>query len=290
MTHNRFFSLIALILFCTAPVLLTAQNCHAMPQAAKQNGSAIKGFVLKTMNAGGYTYMLLKTDGEDIWVAVPGTGVVSKGQEVACQPGITMTNFNSPTLNRTFASVVFSAGLVKEDSKDGYAPAPDSQKADKYPQAPQAGDYQVETSFDAALQGERTRTNINQKISDMEAKVSGGSLAAVVPAKQISVEKATGANSYTIEEAFHKRNDLNNRKVQIRGKVVKVTKNIMGKNWVHLQDGTGNPMEKNHNLVFTTQGEPELDSIVTMEGILHADKDFGAGYKYQAIIEDAIIL
>ena len=62
----------------------------------------------------------------------------------------------------------------------------------------------------------------------------------------------------------------------------------MGRNWVHLQDGTGNPDDNTHDLVVTTSLEPEADwDIITMEGLLTANKDFGSGYSYDVIIEDA---
>jgi hypothetical protein len=61
----------------------------------------------------------------------------------------------------------------------------------------------------------------------------------------------------------------------------------MGKNWLHLQDGTGNPLQNSHDLVLTTSETVAVDTVVTMEGVLAADKDFGAGYKYAAIMEQA---
>lgn len=293
MLHNRFFSLLILTLFCTAPALFTAPISHAMPGATNLNAQTLKGTVLETMNASGYTYILLETAEGETWVAIPRTDTVKKGNEVACQPGMTMTNFKSTTLNRTFPAIIFSAGLVVEPGTtkpETSAPPTDTGDTGKYQKTAKEAAYKKETSFAAALQGERTRTDINRKVSDMEAQISGGSIAAIVPAKSISIEKATGENSYTIEEAFNKRNELNNREIRVRGKVVKVSKSIMGKNWVHLQDGTGNPMKNTHNLVVTTQEVPEIGSIVTMAGTLQADKDFGAGYKYKAIVENAVIL
>ena len=66
-----------------------------------------------------------------------------------------------------------------------------------------------------------------------------------------------------------------------------VSRQIMGKNWLHLQDGTGNPMKNQHDLVVTTLEEPKEGEVVTIEGVLAADRDFGAGYKYAVIVEDA---
>jgi len=92
-----------------------------------------------------------------------------------------------------------------------------------------------------------------------------------------------------VAEIFNKKAELAGKKVQVRGKVVKVSKNIMGMNWVHIQDGTGDPSKSNFDLVVTTQDEPHKGDIVTVEGTVHADKDFGAGYRYDVIIQEAKI-
>ncbi len=63
----------------------------------------------------------------------------------------------------------------------------------------------------------------------------------------------------------------------------------MGKNWLHIQDGTGDPGSNTHDLVVTTDGEAEKGAVVTVEGIIAANKDFGSGYKYDVIIEEAVI-
>lgn len=71
----------------------------------------ISGKVLETMNAGGYTYVLIAGSDKNVWGAVPSTEV-AVGQEVELLPGQTMTNFNSKSLNKTFDSVIFSTGVV----------------------------------------------------------------------------------------------------------------------------------------------------------------------------------
>ena len=61
----------------------------------------------------------------------------------------------------------------------------------------------------------------------------------------------------------------------------------MGKNWHHIQDGTGDPTNNTHDLVVTSSAIVEKGTIISFEGVLAADKDFGAGYRYDVIIEDA---
>lgn len=125
---------------------------------------------------------------------------------------------------------------------------------------------------------------------EKEKGPSGGSKAAAsTKDAKISVAKATGANAYTVQDVFANSAKLNKKKVVVRGKVVKVSSGIMGKNWIHIQDGTGSQAKKNHNLVCTSQGMADVDDIVTVSGILAKDKDFGGGYKYSAIVEDATV-
>lgn len=112
---------------------------------------------------------------------------------------------------------------------------------------------------------------------------------APVPSEKIKVEKAKGADACTVSEAYEKAAKLDKKPVVVRGKVVKVSQGIMGKNWVHLQDGSGDPGKGTNNLVVTTQDIPKVGDVVTAKGTLYKDKDFGSGYKYQVIVEEASV-
>jgi len=119
-------------------------------------------------------------------------------------------------------------------------------------------------------------------------KGHGGSKANVLELdKGVKVEKAAGANAYTVGEIYAKSTSLNSKQVTVKGKVVKISQGIMGKNWVHLQDGSGDQQKGTHNLVATTKDTVSVGDVVTVTGTFAKDKDFGAGYVYKAIIEDA---
>jgi len=77
--------------------------------------------------------------------------------------------------------------------------------------------------------------------------------------------------------------------VKVRGKIVKVARNIMGKNWIHIQDGTGSADKGNFDLTVTTKASPQPGEVVTVTGKLTKEKDFGFGYHYAVIIEDAAV-
>jgi len=123
--------------------------------------------------------------------------------------------------------------------------------------------------------------------------VHGGSMgsksAETSTTENIKVEKAASPNAYTVAEIFGKKSELDKKSVVVSGKVVKVSAGIMGKNWLHIQDGSGNAKDGNNDLVVTTQDIPKAGDIVTVNGTLYKDKDFGSGYKYDVILEDASI-
>jgi hypothetical protein len=98
------------------------------------------------------------------------------------------------------------------------------------------------------------------------------------------IKKAEGGK--TVAEVFAEKDQLAGKQVVVRGKVVKTRDNIMGKNWVHVRDGTG--AEKTNDLTITTSDPlPTVGATVVVTGQLSKDKDLGLGYKYDVLIEDA---
>lgn len=94
-------------------------------------------------------------------------------------------------------------------------------------------------------------------------------------------------DGYSISDIYSKRASLNNKSIKVKGKVVKVNENIMGVNWIHIQDGTGT--EGSHDLLITSESTAQVGQVISAEGILSIDKDFGSGYFYTAILENAKI-
>ncbi len=92
----------------------------------------------------------------------------------------------------------------------------------------------------------------------------------------------------TIEELFAQRADYAGKTVKIRGMVTKFNANIMGTNWLHIQDGTDHQGE--NDLVVTSSSIVKKGDIVTLEGKISVDKDFGYGYFYKVIMENSKVL
>ncbi len=239
---------------------------------ATQADSGITGTVTQTMNASGYTYMHVDSGTEQQWVAIPQADIKT-GDKVTYLQGMVMPTFQSKTLNRTFTNIVFSPGLENQRPTN-----PHGMDASQ--------PVQTEDSFAQAVKAE---TGAVVK-TPQEQLVSGGSAGAMAPFVEIVIEKASGENGFTVEEIFAKKEDLNNKTVRVRGKVVKYNPNIMGKNWIHIQDGTGNPMENTHDLVITTTDTLTSEDVIVIEGKMKANKDFGAGYSYVAIVEEAKLI
>lgn len=112
--------------------------------------------------------------------------------------------------------------------------------------------------------------------------------AAAAPA-DVRVDKATGANARTVAEIVGQGAKLKDKPVVVRGKVVKYNPGIMGKNWIHLRDGTGSEAGNNNDILVTTLHEAKLGDVVTVKGIVRANKDFGGGYAYKVLVEDATL-
>lgn len=108
-------------------------------------------------------------------------------------------------------------------------------------------------------------------------------------AAPIKVAKAEGASGRTVAELFAGKDDLSGKSVAIRGKVVKYNANIMGLNWIHIQDGSGAAADGNHDITVTTADSTAVGEIVLIEGVVAVDKNFGSGYRYDLIVENASV-
>jgi hypothetical protein len=269
MKKSRLLPLAFIVLCSVVSNSLAAPNTPNVPaghpkieyptqSTTHQQSEPISGKVTQVMNSGGYSYIYLQKDnGEKIWLAVKETKA-NVGDRMSFMEGLVMKNFESKSLKRTFDTIIFSNGIVPQP-----AAAAASSPAKAVPQA-------------AAPQ--------QQQSSPMGSKV------AVMPKeKRISVKKAVGPNAYTIAEIYRNSAKLDKKQIVVRGKVVKVTSGIMKRIWVHIQDGSGSEAKGTHNLVCTTSAKPHLDDVVTVKGTVSKDRDFGYGYRYNVLIENATI-
>jgi len=92
---------------------------------------------------------------------------------------------------------------------------------------------------------------------------------------------------FSVADVYAKAPELAGKTIEVKGKVVKISRNIMARNWVHIQDGSGEgPTSK---IVFRTiQEGVVVDDEVVAKGILELDKNFGFNYYYPVIVEDSV--
>ena len=109
---------------------------------------------------------------------------------------------------------------------------------------------------------------------------------AATPKDGVKVEPAKGG--ITIAELYANRDKYAGKTIKIRGEVVKYSPDIMKTNWVHIQDGTNS--NGSFDLTITTGDVTKLGDVVTFEGTVTLKKDFGAGYYYEVIVENAKML
>lgn len=233
------------------------QAAAPMPTAAEGAASAtIKGKVVEKLDAPPYSYLRIKTDSGETWAAVPKTDAPS-GADVVVNGAMPMSGFESKTLKRKFDVVYFGTlGGGAEAPAAAVAPAPGA------PAGMTAG-----TPVDMAAQH---------------------AAAAAGPADvgSVKVSKASGADARTVAEVYAQRASLKEKPVTIRGKVVKYNEGIMGRNWLHIRDGSGTA-GKDNDLTVTTSDRVSVGDVVIVKGTVRVEKDFGAGYSYPVIIEDA---
>lgn len=228
-----------------------APSAHSSGGAAAESAGSTTGKVVETMNSGGYTYVQVDDGSKKIWAAAPQL-TVAVGDRVIVPAGMPMRDFTSKTLNRTFDVVYFVPSIQVLGAK--------------------AASEQVTTARRAESDG-----------------IPGhGGAGAKEPAAAVdlsNIKKAEGGQ--TVAELFAEKAALAGKEVVVRGRVVKYTPSVMGKNWIHLRDGSGG--SGTDDLTVTTSADAAVGKTVLVRGKLSTDKDYGFGYHYDVIIEDATV-
>jgi hypothetical protein len=116
----------------------------------------------------------------------------------------------------------------------------------------------------------------------------GEALSAATPSQpSVKVDMAPGG--MRVGDVWARRQALSGKSITVRGTVVKFNGGILGRNWIHIQDGTGSSKEGTDDLTVTSDAVATVGTVVTITGNLALDKDFGAGYAYPVIVESAAI-
>ncbi len=93
----------------------------------------------------------------------------------------------------------------------------------------------------------------------------------------------------TIAALYQDKTSLAGKEVSIKGKVVKVNNGVMNKNFLHVQDGSGTPEKQDNDLTVTSQQTAKVGDQVVVSGRVDVNRDFGYGYVYPLLLEEARI-
>jgi hypothetical protein len=110
----------------------------------------------------------------------------------------------------------------------------------------------------------------------------------VVTSKELSKGIKLAKGGISLFDLYGTRDKLAGKTVVLTGKVVKFMPQIMNKNWVHLQDGSN--FNGFNDITITTLEKVTVDDIVSFKGKVVLNKDLGSGYKYEILIEDAVLV
>ncbi len=227
----------------------------------------VTGTVIETIDSAGYTYLRLQTGSGEVWAAVMQTKV-RVGATVTVLVAMTSDNFESKSLKRTFAHLILG-------NLEGAAGAP------------------------AALPGHGAAAGDSGALLPSHGSPASGARPAGLPKEHPAIgsgdaavaastlPKAAGANGRTVAEIWHDGAALKDRQVVVRGKVVKFLDGIMGRNWLHLRDGSGVTGKGNDDITVTTNETAAVGDVIVVTGTVRVDQDFGAGYRYTVMIADA---
>jgi hypothetical protein len=253
---------IAALISLTLAASITQVGCSKSDHASAKTESAVstpvpegmvRGPVLETMDAAGYTYVQIDTGTEKRWIAGP-KSQIKIGDIVQVKEGMAMPGFQSKALDRTFDVVYFVPGIENLTNPAAAVPAANA-------------DYGSATP---------TKTPTDHPLMDSKAGPA---------AEDVTVSPVEEGKN--IAELYENKTGYEGKEVTLRGKVVKYNANIMGWNFVHIRDGSGDPAKGTNDVTITTKDVTELGATVVATGKVSLNTDFGAGYAYPVLIEEA---
>lgn len=208
--------------------------------------------VKEVIQTGSYTYLNVTEKSVEQWLAVSAM-VASAGETYYYKGGVKMTDFPSKELNRTFKEILFIDDISKT----------------------------VDFPKKENLSG-----NLHNPMNMSDPNMNNPMTKTPIEKVQVNIEPLKGG--ITIAELFSKKTEYVGKTVKIKGQVTKFNPEIMEKNWIHIQDGTEAGGE--FDLTATSTITVKVGDVVTLEGKIALDKDFGYGYVYKVLLEDATLV
>ncbi len=240
----------------------------------------IAGEVLEIIEVPSYSYLRIGAKGsEGTWAAVP-TAQIKVGASVRVVGAMKMTDFQSKALSRTFPEIYFG-NLASGASAGASAPGQDN------PHAMGASPHGGAPADPHGGLGASADPHGGMQGASADPHGGGMGATAAAPVDVKPAKRAEGANGKTVAEVIGQRTTLTGKPVRVRGTVVKVNTGILGRTYLHVRDGSGDPAAATNDIVVTTEATPALGDTVLLEGTVVTDRDIGSGYKFPTMIEDA---
>ncbi len=212
--------------------------------AAFAHADTLSGTIQQIQDVPGYTYLLVSTTNGPVWAAVNQTPL-KVGAPVTISNTMLMHDFKSPTLHKTFATIVFGtvgvSTVMAQQTASGNIPA-----------------------------------SMHAGIVDKAPKL-------------INVSRSTAVDGHRVADVVTHAAELNGKSVTIHAMVVKFNPDIMGRNWLHVRDGSGKDQDGSNDILVTSSEGAKVGSVVTIHGTVVTNQDFGSGYAYKVMVEHATI-
>lgn len=212
--------------------------------------------VLEVIQVANYTYLRVKENDSEIWIAAPSLDT-KPGDTLYYENGMLMSQFESKELKRIFDKILF----VDKLSKNPAALLPQKDSVVVLPP-----------------------NHVNITENKQPAPNTGSSKDSVKQSIKVDPVK----NGITIADVLKNPKAYEGKTVIIRGKVTKYTAAVMGKNWVHIQDGSD--YNGKFEMVITTLAELKDGETATFEGTITLNKDLGYGYFFEVLMENAKVI
>ena len=227
-----------------------AKGAHNSPQGIYY------GKVLEIKGVMGYKYLKVDENGTQHWVAIA-NAPVAVGDKIGYDKRTIMHNFESKSLGKKFKEIIFAS--------DVYLP----QKVEK----------------PKSMKDMLGLSTQNPHVKDPH---KGMGMGISLEEEEKPAKPFVKKDVYTIEEVHMWRKHLEDQIISLEGTVFKVSHQIMKLDWAHLGDGTGNEKKLTDDLVFTAASTNiKAGDKVIAKGKVVVNKDFGYGYFYKVLIQDA---
>ncbi len=213
--------------------------------------------VSEVIHTSNYTYLQATQDGIEKWFALP-LFDAKKGESYYYSASMEMVNFASRELNRTFDKIYFLEGISLQPIVKGE---------------------------DQIHQREHEPEEDHQHLSPQALHGNKTGAGAISEKKEVKIDAVN--NGITIAELFSHKEKYEGKIIRINGEVVKLSSGIMGKNWIHVQDGTEHGGK--FDLTITSVHKVTIGDVAIFEGTISINKDLGFGYFFEVLMEDAVL-